>query len=200
MGNSISINQKKDIVIIKIAENSEHQKIIKELKTKLNDLKKIYQDEKTPIQVSGKMLKNEEIEEIQEIIEEALNVVVNFDSPKELGLHGIKKAYEREISVSDTQYIRGSLRSGQKIEYEGSVVIIGDVNGGSEIIATDNIVVIGVLRGIAHAGAKGNRKAIISAAEIDAPQLRIADVIKSIEKDEQKYRYAYIDSENIILE
>ena len=53
---------------------------------------------------------------------------------------------------------------------------------GAEVIAEENIIVFGTIRGLAHAGANGNRKAIIVANEIDAPQIRIADIIKEIER------------------
>ena len=89
-----------------------------------------------------------------------------------------------------------------KIEYEGSIVIIGDVNPGAEVIAGENIAVIGNLRGVAHAGAKGNKKAIIAAINIQSPQLRIANIVKEIEKTEEetKKTYTYIQDDKIILE
>ena len=71
-----------------------------------------------------------------------------------------------------------------KIEFEGSLVILGDVNAGAEVLAGENIVVLGILRGMAHAGAKGNKEAIIAAASIESVQIRIADIIKEIEKEE----------------
>ena len=200
MGGCISINQKPNQMIIKIAEKATQIEIVQELEKKAKELSKIYKEEKIPIMVLGKVLKYDEMEEIQEIIKKELSVKVEFDSPKELGLHGIKKAYEREIAISETKYIKGALRSGQKIEFEGSVVVLGDVNGGAEIIAGENIVVLGVLRGIAHAGAKGNRKAVISAAEIKAPQLRISDIIREIEKEDKKCKYAYIDNDVLVVE
>lgn len=200
MNSCISINQKQDQIIVKIAEKATQSEIIKELETKMNELKKVYKDEKIPILVLGKVLKNEEMNELQSMIKEIIDVQIEFDSPKELGLHGIKKAYEQEIATSETKYIKGALRSGKKIEFEGSIVIIGDVNGGAEVIAGENIVVLGSLRGIAHAGAKGNRKAIIAAKEIEAPQIRISDIIKETEKGEEKYTYAYIDKDKIVVE
>lgn len=91
-----------------------------------------------------------------------------------------------------------------KLEYEGSIVIIGDVNPGSEVIAGENIAVLGNLRGVAHAGAKGNKKAIITAMKIESPQLRIANIVKEIEKadeeEEIKKTYAHIEEDKIILE
>lgn len=100
---------------------------------------------------------------------------------KELGLHIISHGFEKDINETVMKIVEGSLRSGKKLEFEGSLVIIGDVNAGAEVIAEDHIIILGTLRGLAHAGARGNRKAKIYASEIDAPQIRIADIVKEKE-------------------
>ena len=64
MSNCVSINLKRNEIIIKIAEDAEQKKIITELTKKLPDLKKLYKDEKTPIKIVGKVLKNKEIDEV----------------------------------------------------------------------------------------------------------------------------------------
>ena len=120
------------------------------------------------------------MEEIQNLAKSIIDTKIDFDSPKILGLHGIKKTFNKDIATSETKFHRGSLRSGQKIEYEGSLVILGDVNAGAEVIAGENVVVLGILRGLAHAGANGNKEAIIAAAAIEAPQLRIANIVKEM--------------------
>ena len=172
-----------------------------ELQEKLPDLKEFYKDEKTPIMVTGKILKRFEIDSIQKLIQNVIKVKVDFDSPKTLGLHGIKRTFRKDIQISETKFYKGSIRSGQKMEFEGSIVIIGDVNDGAEVIAEDNIAVLGNLRGMAHAGAKGNEKAIIAASIINSPQIRIASRIlerdrKDIERE--SYSYAYINDEGLI--
>jgi len=184
MKNYINISMKKNQVIIKIDENAEQRDIISELKRKMIELKNLYKDDKTPILVTGKVLKNREMEEIQSLIKRFLDVQIEFDSPKVLGLHGIKKSFYKEIATSETKFHKGSLRSGQRIEFEGSLVVIGDVNPGAEVIAGENIIILGDLRGLAHAGAKGNRDAIIEAVSIYATQIRIADIVKEIEKQD----------------
>lgn len=186
MSNCINISIKKNQVIIRIEENAEQKEIISDLKKKMIELKNLYKEDKTPILITGKVLKNKEMDEIQSVIKRFINVQIDFDSPKVLGLHGIKKTFYKEVATSETKFHKGSLRSGQKIEFEGSIVIIGDVNAGAEVIAGENIVVLGTLRGLAHAGAKGNKDAIIEASEIDAVQIRIADKIKEIEKSENQ--------------
>lgn len=54
------------------------------------------------------------IEEIENTIEEKIDIQISFDSPKILGLHGIKKAFNKEIAVSETKFHRGALRSRPK--------------------------------------------------------------------------------------
>lgn len=201
--NCVSINLKKDEIVIKLSENAEQGEILEALKKKIPELKKLYKDEKTPIKVTGKVLKNKEIDEIQEVIKNKIDVEINFDMPKSLGLSSIKKAFEREIAISETKFHRGSLRSGQKLEVEGSLVVLGDVNSGAEVMASDNIVVLGALRGLAHAGAKGNKQAIIAAGLFDAVQIRIANIVKEIDRDEEpmhKQAYISVSNDKIIIE
>lgn len=73
--------------------------------------------------------------------------------------------------------ISRSLRSGQKINYDGNVVILGDINPGSEITASGDIVILGSLRGVVHAGANGSEDAVIVAYRLNPVQLRIASTI-----------------------
>ena len=204
MGNNcVSINLKKDQIVVKIAEDAEQKRIISELSRKISDLKKLYKDEKTPIRIVGKVLKNKEIYEIQELIKEQIDVEIDFDMPKSLGLSSITRTFKQEIAISETKFHRGSLRSGQRLETEGSIVIIGDVNSGAEVIASDNIVVVGTLRGLAHAGAKGNKNAIIAAGKLDAVQIRISNIVKEIDRDEEplhKQAYIFVDNDKIVID
>ena len=83
-----------------------------------------------------------------------------------------------EPVVSDTKittYINQTLRSGQILESDGNVVVIGDCHPGSEIRAIGDITVWGVLSGIAHAGIKGNVNAKVRALKMNAVQIRIAN-------------------------
>lgn len=201
--NCISINLRKNEIIIKIAEDAEQREIIYDLRKKLPELKKLYKDEKTPIKVTGKVMKNKEIDEIQNLIKGQIDVEIDFDMPKTLGLSGIKKAFDREIATSETKFHKGSLRSGQRLETEGSIVVIGDVNSGAEVVASDNIIVLGNLRGLAHAGAKGNKQAIIAAGLLDTVQIRISNIVREIDRDEEpmhKQAYVYVQDSQIVIE
>lgn len=198
---NISILLKQDNIIIRIKDDAIITDVLSELEEKLPDLKRFYQEARTPILVTGKILKLSEIDNIQNLIQKELKVRVDFETPRTLGLHGIKKTFKKDIETSETKFYKGSLRSGQKIEFEGSIAILGDVNDGAEVIAEDNIIVVGALRGMAHAGAKGNEKAIIAAHTIESPQVRIASMIKERTREEidiERYSYCYINDDGII--
>ena len=204
MSRNINIFLKKENIVLRIKDDVEISEIIEELKEKVLKLKKFYQEEKTPILITGRILKSAEIEEIQSLINHEIKVKIEFDSPRTLGLHGIKKTFKKEIEVSETKFYKSSLRSGQRLEFEGSIVILGDVNDGAEVIAEDNIIVLGSLRGMAHAGAKGNDSAIIAAHIIESPQIRISNNIKERQREEievESYSYAFIGADgNIQME
>ena len=199
----ISINLKKEVVLIKIDDEAPHRKILSELSKKVKELKKMYQEEKTPIRVTGKVLTNKELEEVKKLIKKEIDVEVKFDTPTTLGLHSITRSYKRDVGKSETTFHRGSLRSGQKIEVEGSIVVIGDVNSGAEVIAADNIAVIGNLRGLAHAGAKGNKDAVIAASSLDVVQIRISNIVREIDREEEgiiNHAFVYVDEDKIVIE
>jgi septum site-determining protein MinC len=88
----------------------------------------------------------------------------------------------RKFSVEDlgeetALFLSRTLRSGTRIEFAGHVVVLGDVNPGAEIVAQGNVMVWGRLRGMVHAGSKGNRAAMICALDLSPTQLRIADEV-----------------------
>ena len=98
-----------------------------------------------------------------------------------VAIDDLVQAFDHELAAeeSPTLFLKQTLRSGQVVRFNGSIVVIGDAHAGSEIAASGDIVVWGELRGIAHAGVGGGvqTRAEIRAMKIDALQLRIGDVI-----------------------
>lgn len=92
------------------------------------------------------------------------------------------------VSQETALFLSKTLRSGTRIEYPGNVVIFGDVNPGAEVIAEGSVIVWGRVRGVIHAGAKGNRQAVICALDLSATQLRIADEISALLKPQKNPR------------
>jgi septum site-determining protein MinC len=103
---------------------------------------------------------------------------------EKLASHGNLLIQEFHSTVEDLHKVQptqkifhGTVRSGQIIEHDGDIVIIGDINPGGQVLATGDIYVMGTLRGLAHAGCRGNERAIIAAVFFQPTQLRIHDVI-----------------------
>lgn len=81
---------------------------------------------------------------------------------------------------SNLRVIRRSLRSGQRVEHDGDLIIIGNVNPGAEVVAAGDIVVWGSLRGLAHAGYPQNNQAAIYALHLAPAQLRIGQHVTAL--------------------
>ncbi|MGQ9828972.1 MAG: septum site-determining protein MinC [Roseiflexus sp.] len=99
-------------------------------------------------------------------------------------------------------FVRRTIRSGQIVRFQGHVTIVGDVNAGAEVIAGGSVVVWGRLRGTVHAGALGDRLAVICAIELRPTQLRIADLIARAPDGVAggHPEVAYIDGDQIAVE
>jgi septum site-determining protein MinC len=103
--------------------------------------------------------------------------------------------------MADPLYLETTLRSGADIQHNGTVVILGDVNPGGTITAEGDILVWGRLRGVAHAGSKGNARCLIMALRMEPTQLRIADfVARAPETPPAEYcpEVAYVTSQGAI--
>ncbi|MFC4453358.1 septum site-determining protein MinC [Deinococcus sonorensis] len=98
-----------------------------------------------------------------------------------------------------TVILQHGLRAGFRGEYRGSVVVLGDVNPGAELIAGGDVIVMGALRGVVHAGADGRQDAIVYARPIASAQIRIADALarapESSSMDSMKRREASPEAE-----
>lgn len=198
--NQIKIIQKADEIVLNVNIIAEIQEVIQELEAKLPKLKDFYKTSDLPIRVTGKLFTESEIDSIKRLIQSSINVEVKFDDVSDLlGLHAIKKTFQTNTEISETKFIQNSIRSGQKEEYQGSLVICGDVNAGGEVIAGGNVMVIGSLRGVAHAGANGNMLAIISANSIDVTQIRIGNLVKEIQEKIEKNPICKVDGNDIVI-
>ncbi|WP_448561416.1 septum site-determining protein MinC [Trichothermofontia sp.] len=104
------------------------------------------------------------------------------------------------IVLAEPLYLQTTIRSGVEIRHPGSVIIVGDLNPGSSVVADGDILVWGNLRGVVHAGASGNAQCQIMALRMEPTQIRIANVVaKAPTKAPTEYypEVAYIASGGI---
>ena len=116
----------------------------------------------------------------------------------------LEKVLEKRTLEPRLLVIEKHLRSGQKIEHNGDVLVLGNVNKDAQIVATGNIIVMGTLRGIAIAGALGDENAVVVALKMEPQQVRIGRRI-AISNEEERVSPGYpeiakVEDGAIILE
>lgn len=138
---------------------------------------KAYENETSTEEIESTVEGKSEDDEISPIVRHDETIAEKVEAQE------VKEESDEEISALKnapeslpTLYLRKTIRSGQSISSDGNIVIIGDVNPGSEIIAKGDITVWGILGGIAHAGSDGNNYAKIRALKLNPVQIRIGEV------------------------
>lgn len=104
--------------------------------------------------------------------------------------------------VSKDLIVRKTLRSGQKISHEGSVIIVGDVHESAEVIAEKDVFVLGRLEGTVHAGCMGDLTSIVVAFRLNPRQVRIGDKISRPPSDSLPNdlpEMAYVEDDHICV-
>lgn len=183
--------------------SSDYEEIKSELYDKLNEGREFFAGCNLKLTGDNK-LSDCEYEKLSKYLKEqfSINAIHNVQDKSNDNINSVQ--YFTDIYEGKTKFIERTVRSGERILYNGNIIVIGDVNSGAEVIAFGNIVVLGVLRGIAHAGFNGNKKAIVAAYMLEPAQLRIADLIarapdEKVEKP-QMPEVASIHENNIIVE
>ena len=121
-------------------------------------------------------------------------------------VHDTNTAQESSQETQELQrmlIVDKTLRGGQAVETEGSVIVFGNVNPGAQITAGGSVDVRGTLRGVVHAGAAGDSTAFIIADHLMPTQIRIANyVARSPDEPEDsgKVERAYVKDGQIVIE
>lgn len=199
-----------------IDEQADFAVILEEIEEKFKESAKFFGNAKMAISFDGKQLSDEEQRRVLDVIAANSDVhivcVIEKNSDTE-ELH--RRSLEDRLQALDSsngQFYKGNLRSGQVLETETSIIIVGDVNQGATVTSKGNIIVLGALLGNVYAGAGGNKNAFVMALELEPVQIRIADTIarapdkvgKALwkrEKEKSKEpKIAFRSGENIFIE
>lgn len=161
------------------------------------------------IAFQGRELTDEQKIELIEIIQDhcMLSIICILEEDSKLE-EAFQKTLEQKLMETDHntgQFFKGSLRSGQVLDVETSIIIIGDVKAGARVISKGNVIILGSLNGNVYAGADGNVDAFVVALDMNPVQIRIADTIARSPDHPQKKKVketkiAYWDSGNIYIE
>ena len=105
------------------------------------------------------------------------------------------------------QFYKGSLKSGQVLETDSSIIILGDVHPGANVISKKDIIIIGGLYGNAYAGGNGETGHYIIALDISAECIKVDEhrynpVKKPKWPIKPKYqpKIAYVANDKVVIE
>jgi len=188
-------------LVIVIPDDYDFNKAKAEIEEKVQNAARFFKGAKIKVTYRGITLTPEEEEAIKSLLDEKSGAIIegiSKDDESRQNTFIAKKPGKIPVSshklffssddVGPCKFVRSTVRSGTRIEFDGSVIVLGDVNPGGEIVASGNVVVLGALRGMVHAGSEGNRDSFIYALKLKPTQIRIAEAIARMpeEGDENK--------------
>jgi septum site-determining protein MinC len=168
-------------LILVIPEEGSLDPFLQELEEHLIKTHSFFKNAKVSVQTGKRILAGAEQTKITQILHNHGLVLQQFSNSVEPSPEREIRSMTRREKTESSEFIatitiKKTVRSGQKIQFEGNLLIIGDVNPGAEVVASGDIVVLGKLRGIAHAGANGDESAQIFALQLNPVQIRIAGI------------------------
>lgn len=101
----------------------------------------------------------------------------NFGAQEKVSAPVPEKEIQIIEKVKPMLVLNKTIRGGQEVRTESSVLIFGNVNPGAQIIAGGSVDIRGTCRGMVHAGAFGDETACVVADKLRPMQIRIADII-----------------------
>lgn len=209
MKNFVILKGRRDRIEIKLDEFIDFDTLKLNLTEKIIDAKNLLGNSAQVIEFSGRKISEKEEKELISIINDNSNVTVKFliSSQEEKP----KFIYDISPNCNMTKYHIGNLRAGSTLEFDGSLVIIGDVNPGAIVKVSQNLIVIGRLNGTVYAGLENkNNNYFIGAMYFNPVQLTIGNVTATglqkkvldtnrFSKD-KKFKFAKLELNRIIIE
>ncbi|NLO99285.1 MAG: septum site-determining protein MinC [Clostridiaceae bacterium] len=184
-------------LVIVIPEDYDFEKAKNEIEDKVKNAARFFKGARIKVTYRGIDLTAREEEEIRLVLDKKSGAIIeSFSKEDETKSKPILPNTPSKAAVSPRKsffsggddgpckFVRSTIRSGTRIEFDGSVVVLGDVNPGGEIVASGNVIVLGTLRGMVHAGSQGDREAFIYALNLRPTQIRIAEAIARMPEGE----------------
>ncbi len=210
MKDVVTLKVKRDRLKIYLDPENEFFEIKRNLLDKITEAKTFVGKIKTAVEFAGREITDEEEDELLNVIRENSDMEITYvfsngkEDPK------MKAVFDSVKGEGKVKFYKGILRSGNLLEYDGSIIIFGDVNPGGIVKAGGSVIVLGYLNGTVYAGVESGKNAFIGALHMNPIQLKIGDYIarnpnsqmetnKKIKKD-GKFEIAYVNGENIFIE
>ena len=180
MRNAVVIKGNKAGMTVILDADLSFEELIQALEMKFKETSRFWGSAQMTLTLEGRTLTPKEELQIVNTITENSNIevmcLIDSDANR---IERCEKALNEklmELSSATGQFYKGMLRSGDVLESESSIVIIGDVEKGARVAAKGNVIILGSLKGTVHAGVAGNINAVIVAFEMAPDQVKISDM------------------------
>ncbi|MEE1255811.1 MAG: septum site-determining protein MinC [Lachnospiraceae bacterium] len=180
MKNSVILKSFSSGISVIMDETTPYEQLLKDIEQKFKEADSFFKNASVAISLEGRILNEQEEREILNVITQSsrLNVLclMGRDEEKNIKFLGIQNNLTFQKDENCGQFYRGTLKDGQSIETEHSIVILGDVCEGCSVYSAKDIVVLGSLLGEAYAGAAGSNNHFVVALDMNPEKLRIGDL------------------------
>lgn len=209
MNDTVVIKGTKSGIILVLKADAEYDVLKKAVASKFKESAAFLGEAQKAIAFQGKKLTEEQKLEVIDIIEQSCNLsivcIMEENEKLEQAFHMAMDRQTARQDYSTGQFFKGNLRSGQVLDVETSIIIIGDVKTGAKVISKGNVIILGSLTGKVYAGSAGNQNAFVVALDMEPMQIRIADTIarapdKPKKEKAKEAKIAYLENGNIYIE
>ena len=214
MKNPVIIKSFQNGLSIFLDEEMPFEQLLEEIAFKFKESAHFFKDASMVLSFEGRELSDEEERRIVNVItaNSALHVVCIMGKNEETNKNFVKAlqklSYHQQIMENAGQFYKGTLKDGQTLETENSVIVLGDVYPGACIISNKDIVILGGLYGQAYAGGNGMEGHFVVALEMSPEKLKIGDFKYKTSEKQSKWsikpkiqpKIAYVEDGRVIME
>ena len=212
MDGTVVIKGFKAGIILVLNPDTSYETLKKDIADKFRASAAFFGEAAKAVSFKGRDLTDEQKMEIVDIIQAncSLSILCIMEDDPETEA-AFQKTIERKLEqdYSNTgQFYKGTLKDGQILETENSIIVLGDVYPGACIISSKDIVVLGGLYGQAYAGGNGEEGHFVVALEMSPEKLKIGDFKYKTSEKQSKWsikpkiqpKIAYVNDARVKIE
>lgn len=215
MKNSVIIKSFPNGIVLHLDPDMPFEALLNDVEDKFRESSVFFKDAKMALSIKGRRLTDQQEQAILDAISsnsrlQIICLVSDDDTTNQSFVKALQQTnFSGDFSDgSEGQFYRGTLKNGQILETESSIVILGDVYPGSAIISARDIIILGGLFGEAYAGGNGNNRHYVAALEMSPEKLKIGDfkykpkekISKWSIKTKVQPKIAYVKDEKVVME
>ena len=214
MKNSVVIKSFPSGIVLHLDPDLPFDQLLADVGEKFRESSSFFKDAKMALFLKGRVLSDFEEQQILDAITQnselrILCLTGEDDETNQTFVKALRQAdFTGESADGNGQFYRGTLRNGQVLETESSIVVLGDVYPGSAIISARDIIVLGGLFGEAYAGGNGSSAHYVVALEMSPEKLKIGDFKYHSKDKASKWsirpkvqpKIAYVKDKRVVLD